>query len=245
MKRPLIRSALIAAAAAAALLVVGGIAYATIPDSAGVIHACYQKSGGTIRVIDASVTNCSSKETSLGWNVQGQPGAPGPQGLPGATGPSGSQYVWTGWVYTGDAPQADGHVATFSFSAPTGGFAVVTAHFGVRVRNTPNTDCHVQSQLASAPSVLTDQRPGPTDAPGYIDEWINGNLPTEDGSGTFLELNESVSRVFPVSAGLNTVYLNGAYNGYDGPNCDAVGWGPINITALFAQQNPAATLTAP
>ena len=77
------------AIAAAALLVVAGVAYATIPDSGGVIHGCYARSGGSLRVIDASVTNCSKSETALGWNVQGQPGPQGPQGQQGATGAQG------------------------------------------------------------------------------------------------------------------------------------------------------------
>ena len=52
--------------------------YATIPDSGGTIHGCYAKSGGSLRVIDAGVTNCKSTETSLDWNVQGQQGPQGP-----------------------------------------------------------------------------------------------------------------------------------------------------------------------
>ena len=39
--------------AAAVVLVGGGIAYATIPDSGGKIHACYKLSGGALRVIDS------------------------------------------------------------------------------------------------------------------------------------------------------------------------------------------------
>jgi hypothetical protein len=77
------------AVAGAALLVVAGVAYATIPDSGGVIHGCYSRSGGSLRVIDASVTNCSKSETALDWNVQGQQGQQGPQGPQGATGPPG------------------------------------------------------------------------------------------------------------------------------------------------------------
>jgi hypothetical protein len=75
-----------------AALVVGGVAYATIPDSGGVIHGCYTKSGGTLRVIDASVTNCKTNEVSLNWSqqgVRGPPGAPGAPGPPGQTGPPG------------------------------------------------------------------------------------------------------------------------------------------------------------
>jgi hypothetical protein len=79
----------VVAIATAALLVVAGVAYATIPDSGGVIHGCYSKSGGSLRVIDASVTNCGKSETALDWNVQGQQGPQGPQGQQGATGPQG------------------------------------------------------------------------------------------------------------------------------------------------------------
>ena len=71
------------------VLAAAGIAYATIPDASGTIHACYSKSGGTLRVIDASVTACKSGETSLSWSVQGIPGPQGPQGPSGPQGPQG------------------------------------------------------------------------------------------------------------------------------------------------------------
>ena len=63
------------AAAAAAVLVVAGVLImrATIPDSKGVIHGCYSKSGGSIRVIDDAVTSCNTNETSLAWNITGDP----------------------------------------------------------------------------------------------------------------------------------------------------------------------------
>lgn len=61
----------------AAGAVAAGTAFATIPDSTGMIHACFTKSGGTLRVIDASVTSCKASETSLEWNVQGIQGDPG------------------------------------------------------------------------------------------------------------------------------------------------------------------------
>jgi Collagen triple helix repeat (20 copies) len=83
-------------AAVFAFAAAGGVAYATIPDSGAVIHVCYTKSSGTIRVIDASVTNCKSGETSLSWNQtgpqgpQGPTGPAGPKGDAGATGPVGA-----------------------------------------------------------------------------------------------------------------------------------------------------------
>ena len=81
----------VAAAVAVALLAAAGVAYATIPDGDGVIHGCYSRSGGSLRVIDASVTNCSKSETSLDWNAQGEQGLQGPQGEAGAPGPAGAQ----------------------------------------------------------------------------------------------------------------------------------------------------------
>lgn len=88
--RPAWKRAIVASAAAAALLVAAGVAYATIPDSNGVIHGCYARSGGSLRVIDASVTNCKSTETSLDWNVQGPQGPQGPTGPTGPAGPQGT-----------------------------------------------------------------------------------------------------------------------------------------------------------
>jgi collagen triple helix repeat protein len=69
----------------------GGVAYATIPDGTGLIHGCYAKSGGALRVIDGSVTNCKTGETSLNWNQAGQPGPPGVQGPKGDKGDPGLQ----------------------------------------------------------------------------------------------------------------------------------------------------------
>jgi hypothetical protein len=73
-----------------ALMLAGGVAWASIPDPGGVIHGCYGKSGGNLRVIDNSVTNCAKNETSLNWNMKGPTGPAGPQGLQGAKGDPGS-----------------------------------------------------------------------------------------------------------------------------------------------------------
>src|SRR5947208_938170 len=71
------------------VLLLTGVAYATIPDSGGVIHACYLKSGGSRRVIDAGVTNCKSNETGISWNQTGPQGPAGPAGPAGPQGPKG------------------------------------------------------------------------------------------------------------------------------------------------------------
>ena len=82
------KRSLVVIAAVVMTVSLAGVALATIP-SGGVISACYLKSGGTLRVLDASTGTCSSKETSLAWNVQGVPGVAGATGATGATGPTG------------------------------------------------------------------------------------------------------------------------------------------------------------
>jgi hypothetical protein len=74
----------------------GGIAYAAIPGAGNVYAACMLKNVGTIRLIDPSLPtsnvmgHCTSLETQISWNEDGQPGAPGPAGPNGSPGAPGS-----------------------------------------------------------------------------------------------------------------------------------------------------------
>jgi hypothetical protein len=56
----------------ALVVALGGVAYATIPDSNGTIHACYRKGSGNLRVVE-SATECHSSESALAWNQEGRP----------------------------------------------------------------------------------------------------------------------------------------------------------------------------
>jgi hypothetical protein len=76
----------------AVLVVAGaaaGFAYAQIPDANGVIHGCYSRSGGSLRVVDEG-QSCKTGEWSISWNQQGQPGQAGPAGAQGPAGPAGA-----------------------------------------------------------------------------------------------------------------------------------------------------------
>ena len=82
----------VAAGVVAGALASGGLAYAAIPANDGTITACYTKSGGALRVIDAEGgQTCKGNETQLTWNRQGEQGLPGPEGPQGANGPEGPQ----------------------------------------------------------------------------------------------------------------------------------------------------------
>jgi hypothetical protein len=82
----------------ALFVALGGVAYAAIPDSGGVIHGCYQKAPGAgglpkgaLRVIDPGANeSCSSGESALDWNATGPSGPQGPQGQQGPEGPQGT-----------------------------------------------------------------------------------------------------------------------------------------------------------
>jgi hypothetical protein len=63
-----------------AVCTAAGIAYAVIPGPDGTIRACFKKSGGALRVIDASLGACAANENALAWNQAGAPGAPGISG---------------------------------------------------------------------------------------------------------------------------------------------------------------------
>ena len=63
MKR-LIRRPLALVVALGATLLVGGIAWAAIPDSSGAINACYANSNGKLRAVD-SASDCSGGESAI------------------------------------------------------------------------------------------------------------------------------------------------------------------------------------
>jgi len=82
---------------------VGGVAAASIPDPSGVVHVCYQKSGGGLRIVDtpsvARSGRCRKGERATSWTrraasavpagsrVAGRgrhPGVEGTQGSPGS-----------------------------------------------------------------------------------------------------------------------------------------------------------------
>jgi hypothetical protein len=103
-----------------AVLAIGGIAYASIPDSKGVIHGCYQKVNGQLRVIDTDAGGkCLASELPVNWSQSGPTGA---TGATGATGPTGQQGP-PGPSPTLSVYEADGPFVTI----PAGGVRGISA----------------------------------------------------------------------------------------------------------------------
>jgi hypothetical protein len=147
----IVHKRVVAAVAVIVLLAAAGVAYATIPDGGGVIHGCFTKSGGSLRVIDAGVVNCKSTESALNWNVagppgpQGQQGPTGPQVPAGPQGPSGSSHGYI--VSTSQVPVAAfpvySQVALLS-SVPAGIYMVWgQVHLGDAVNTAGSAWCRI------------------------------------------------------------------------------------------------------
>jgi hypothetical protein len=89
------RTPILIAGAAAVLALGAGVASSAIPDSSGVLHACYNTNGGQLRLVDTA-SDCNPSETATQWSQtgpqgpQGDQGPPGPQGDTGDPGPAGT-----------------------------------------------------------------------------------------------------------------------------------------------------------
>jgi hypothetical protein len=129
--------------AAAVVLVGGGIAYATIPDSAGKIHACYKLSGGALRVIDSGA--CLSSEAPLSWSQTGPQGQQGIQGVQGERGPS-DLYHDDGYGFTQNLSN-EGFVTLASVTVGAGSYFVQAS---VNLANTGTTAANYGCDLVDA-----------------------------------------------------------------------------------------------
>jgi len=122
---------LVAGAAVAA----GGTALAR--ESVSVIHGCYKKQNGQLRIVNASAT-CLSSEKAISWNKQG---AQGPQGLPG---PAGTAKAYARFVFGSGLDMTRTH-----------GFAAVSTLEPGLYCLTPSTGVDVNSSVAVGAYAVT------------------------------------------------------------------------------------------
>ena len=88
------------------------IAFASIPSANGVIHGCFRRSDGRLRVINAEAgRTCQTGERSLNWNQRGRRGPRGlrgPQGEQGIQGESGvSSHALTEHIVASFTPATE------------------------------------------------------------------------------------------------------------------------------------------
>lgn len=70
----------------AVVVVAGAVAFADIPDD-GVVHACYDKDSGRVRIVDNK--GCERDERKITWHQEGPRGPQGERGPAGADGKMG------------------------------------------------------------------------------------------------------------------------------------------------------------
>jgi hypothetical protein len=148
----------------------GGIAYASIPESSGVIHSCYKSASqnqGTLRVVDTDKGQiCSKAETALEWNQtgpQGPTGLQGPTGPQGPTGATGPSDLYTNY---GEARLIQrGTTATVaSVTLPVAGYSLSASISVIAGSNPGRADCsfvsagalHQHAAIAAVESYGTD-----------------------------------------------------------------------------------------
>jgi hypothetical protein len=125
------RVGIVAPLAVVLVLAVGaGVAAGMAASGNPVIHSCYTKASGRLRII--SGTKCHKREKSLSWNQkgpQGDQGPQGPKGMPGAQGNSGPQGA-PGQPTTIDGAGSDEAFVCADGSCPNEGFAAAICPSG-------------------------------------------------------------------------------------------------------------------
>lgn len=105
MKKIKMRGIFLASAVTAVAL--GGsmaVVMASVPDSGGVIHACYRNVSGALRIIDPTVKHCGLKETAIAWSQQGPMGPQGPAGTNSTTDDSSKSDMSTAYAHLTGGP---------------------------------------------------------------------------------------------------------------------------------------------
>lgn len=158
----------------ASFFVLGGTSYAGVnsisgPD--GVIHACYRKAGGAVRVVPAHA-RCSRRERTLSWNQQGRPGQaglPGPTGNPGPKGdPGPSGNTGTTGPFPDPLPSGQTLRGAFALTDSTG-TAGTAAEAGVSFGFTlPTVPTVIYVTTGTTAPQCPGTPPAPAAQPGYL-----------------------------------------------------------------------------
>jgi hypothetical protein len=225
----------------AGLLLAGGVAYATIPDSGNVYTACMLKHVGTIRLIDPSLpsqnlmSRCTSLETQLSWNQQGQAGQPGPTGAKGdtgATGAPGPAGATGPQGPTGDTgpqgppgPAGSGAGAVFSGSVNPNG---TPQESGFSVQHTAGTGLYRIDFPAGAFT-------------GSAGKFLIATVTPIGGTGTFVDFASSIAPIAADGSGSFEVQFSGGETLFDYVVAVSISASSAAGTAFSGSVNPNGT----
>ncbi len=146
MRQGSTRRPVIAVIAGLAVLATVGIGYAAIPDSSGVLHGCYQKQNGNLRVVN-SANDCRRSELAIQWNqrgpqgVPGLPGTPGTPGPPGPPGPPGVGHAFQKDIFSGVAVTPPGYTTIATLNLPAGSYFVTAKGVATNANQSVTWDC--------------------------------------------------------------------------------------------------------
>lgn len=138
----------------------GAYAITSIPGPDGVIHGCYQKKKGSLRIVKAGA-KCLRSEKAIVWNKTGPMGRPGLQGAKGDTGATGAQGAQGGRGQAGQ--DLTFNTALRSGQTETGIWSVAGPNSTTGFMGT-DISFHPQLPAALTSSNIHFQSPGTTSA---------------------------------------------------------------------------------
>ena len=168
-------------ALAALFFALGGTAYAAlggIPDSHGVIHACFKTKTGAVRVVQAGA-KCGKGERAISWNQQGKTGKagqPGTSGRPGTSGQPGPPGPFPGVLPRGITVRGN-----WAGGGGAGGTAYESISFGFTFASAP-TFHYVPGPVSVPAGCSGGTNFNPTAQPGNLCLYSNGWVGSTSGA---------------------------------------------------------------
>ncbi len=185
----------------ALLAALGGAAWAAIPGPAGIIHGCYSRHGGQLRVINTSThARCRRREVELNWSETGPPGprggggprglrgftgargATGPAGTAGGVGPQGPSNAYAASETNAVTLAASGR-SVLSLSVPAGSYVVTASVDIANEDSSPGATEKVACVINAVPSGGGEEASGIATVP-FVDGLTGEQTVPLDGSWT-------------------------------------------------------------
>ena len=171
------RLAVVFGIAIAGLVLAGSIAYASIPDSSGVLHGCYSanganaKGGAQLNLVNSDQATCTNGQTAVTWSQTGPAGGTGPTGPTGPAGPAGPTDIWDLNHYGNGSLAIGVNNSTFVavIAPPAGTYYVEASLHGFNSNGAADIWCELQ-----APGTIAWAQGDATEANQNVDLHLQG-----------------------------------------------------------------------